>query len=119
MSLNFTPVEISDFAEIRHESWETGGTYSAYDKGSGEEVGRLTYMIALSEPHQLIMTSINVRDDYRRRKVATALISAMRTDYPDTLWDTGPRNESAVALYNYLVSIEPEEVAEAEMKVDE
>lgn len=119
MSLNFTPVEISHFADIQHEHWETGGAYSAIDKGSGEEVGRLTYMLALSEPHQLIMSSLNVRDDYQRRKVATALISAMRTDYPETLWDTGPRNEAAIALYNYLVSIEPEEVEEAEMKVEE
>ena len=118
MSLDFTPVEI-DFAEIRHESWGTGGSFSAFDKASHEEVGRLTYMLALSNPNQLIMTSLNVRDDYQRRKVATALISAMRTEYPNTVWDTGPRNDGAVALYNYLVSIEPEEVEQAEMKVDE
>ncbi len=113
---SFEPVEITDFANIRHLQWETGGAYSAYDKISTEEIGRLSYMLALSDPSHLIFTSLNVRNDYQRRKVATALISAMRTDHPDTVWDTGPRNEGAVGLYEYLVSIEPEEVERAEYK---
>nr|WP_299007934.1 homogentisate 1,2-dioxygenase domain-containing protein [uncultured Caulobacter sp.] len=81
MSLDFTPVEI-DFAEIRHESWETGGSFSAFDKASHAPLA----------PHKLDHTlAFMFESRWVIRPTKFALeTSALQDDY-DACWSGFPK----------------------------
>lgn len=103
-------VEISSWAYITHTPARLdGGIYTAHDRQTDAEAGRLSYFRLDQET--LMFKDISVHEDYRRRRVATALLRCMYLDHPESRINPGTRNAAGEEFYRHILGIEPDLVA--------
>lgn len=86
-----TPVgfDISKFARIEHLDFGDSGLYRAIDTKTGEEIGKVYYLLPLSDPELIITETVVTHPKWEGRHVASALIERMVLDFPNRYVDLG------------------------------
>ncbi len=104
-------VEISPWARIVHvaEDKPPGGTYTAYDRETGDTVGSLSYFHFDAET--IMLKQVHVAESYQRRRVATALLRYMNLHHPDVRISPGTRNPAGDAFMKHILENEADKVA--------
>lgn len=84
--------DVSDFADITHETWDGGGIYRAINKETGEEMGHLRYLI-LHDGNVIRTTEHFIEPQWRGRGIGTVFGDTLHSDYPDHMLDVGSRED--------------------------
>lgn len=105
--------EINDWAHIVHveDPKPPGGTFTAYDRVSGALVGALSYFWLNPERTRIQFKDVSVEQDYRRRRVATALLRHLNHCHPDALINPGTRSYAGEGFMKHILSTEAAKVA--------
>ena len=104
-------VEISPWARIVHHPTEKppGGYYLAYNRENNEFVGALGYFFL--DADSIMFREVHVMEQYRRRRVAKALLRYLNCHHPDARVNPGTRNAAGQAFMDHILASEPEKVA--------
>lgn len=103
--------EIVQWARIVHHPTPRppGGYYIAYDRETGEFVGALGYFHL--DADSIMFREVHVVEEYRRRKVAKALLRYLNCHHPDARVNPGTRNAAGQAFMDHILATEPDKVA--------
>lgn len=105
--------EIDSWAYFTHTPVDkpVGGIYIAHDRETDAEVGRLKYFFLNADHTQIQFQEVDVNEDYRRRRVATALLRHLNHCLPEARINPGSRNIAGDAFMKHILDSEGEKVA--------
>lgn len=105
--------EISSWAYINHtdDDRPPGGLYTAYTRDGDIMVGTLGYYFITKDHTQIQFKEVTVKEAYRRRRVATALLRHLNFCHPEGRINPGIRNPEGNSFMDHILKTEAAKVA--------
>ncbi|AEK06593.1 hypothetical protein PBI_SEBATA_121 [Mycobacterium phage Sebata] len=109
----FGETEISAWADIEHidQDKPVGGVLTAYTRDGHERVGELRYYFITAERDEIQFQDVTVEPQFRRRRVATALLRKLNLIHPEARINPGTRTVGGEAFFQHIMATEKEKVA--------
>ncbi|AON96882.1 hypothetical protein BI081_gp225 [Mycobacterium phage Tonenili] len=105
--------EIDSWAVIEHTDVDkpVGGVLTAYTRDRHERVGELRYYFISIERDEIQFQDVNVEPQFRRRRVATALLRKLNLIHPTARINPGTRTSGGEAFFQHILATEKDKVA--------
>lgn len=111
MAIDSGTADISEFADIKLETWDGGGIYRAIDRDSSNVVGYLRYLVPVNGLPVIQVLTTYTDPAWRGRSIATALGERLHLDNPDKKLKLGsPQDEGTPgrAFWDKQKEIQPD-----------